>query len=213
MNKSEDDKQLLLLKPQKRVIVFIDGNNLFHAALECQGTYEINIHKLALALCNKNRGLEQIRYYYSPFIATVNQNTYLQQQQYVQKISKIPNIFIVLGRYEKRHLLIPKSVYKRINSCPNKCVSDAELEGYVEKLTDVNIAVDMLIMAVENKYDTAILVSGDADFVPVVRIVKSMKGKKVQVAAFENSLRKCYHLKNEASSFIRLDWYMSTTTP
>lgn len=214
MNESEDKRQLELLKPQKRVIVFIDGNNLFHAALQCQGTHDIDIQKLALRLCNKDRELKQIRYYYSPFINTVNPATFLDQQQYIHKISNIPNVALIPGRYQKRHLLIPQGIHNKIVNCSNRCVTDADLEGYVEKLTDVNIATDMLMMAINNEYDTAILVSGDADFVPVVKAIKGLKkGKKVQVAAFENSMRRCYHLKNEASSFIRLDWYMARLTP
>lgn len=103
-----------------------------------------------------------------------------------------------------------------IRNCPNRCIDDSELYGYVEKLTDVSIAVDMVVMAFKDAYDTAILISGDGDLVPAINVVKQIPGKdsklkKVQVAAFENESRRCYDLKNAATSFIRLDHYCSVS--
>lgn len=49
-----------------------------------------------------------------------------------------------------------------------------------EKMTDVNIAMHLFSDAVENRFDTALLISGDADLVPVVQTVHSLfPGKKV----------------------------------
>lgn len=50
-----------------------------------------------------------------------------------------------------------------------------------EKGVDVHLATDMVSMA--NIYDTAILISGDQDFLPAVQAVKNM-GKNVTVAVF-----------------------------
>ena len=43
---------------------------------------------------------------------------------------------------------------------------------YKEKGTDVKIAVDLIVGAVDNLYDTAILVSSDTDLIPAIRYVK-----------------------------------------
>jgi uncharacterized LabA/DUF88 family protein len=59
--------------------------------------------------------------------------------------------------------------------------------GAIEKKVDINIALDIISLAYENAYDTAILVSGDGDFVPVVAKVKEL-GKAVEVWAFKYSL-------------------------
>lgn len=40
--------------------------------------------------------------------------------------------------------------------------------------------------AYENKFDTAILISGDGDFAPLVKLVKS-KGKRVEKFSFRES--------------------------
>lgn len=59
--------------------------------------------------------------------------------------------------------------------------------GVSEKKVDIRIAVDVISLAYENRYDTAVLVSGDGDFVPVVKKLKEI-GKKVEVWAFKYSL-------------------------
>ena len=59
----------------------------------------------------------------------------------------------------------------------------------VEKGIDVLLAIDLLWYAFHNAYDTAILVSGDDDFVPAVNSVISL-GRRVELWTFEDSLGK-----------------------
>ena len=59
--------------------------------------------------------------------------------------------------------------------------------GVIEKKVDIKIAIDIISLAYENAYDTAVLVSGDGDFVPVVKKVKELD-KDVEVWAFRYSL-------------------------
>ncbi|GIS30707.1 MAG: hypothetical protein Ct9H90mP2_10900 [Dehalococcoidia bacterium] len=42
----------------------------------------------------------------------------------------------------------------------------------VEKGVDVLLATDLVLNSVKNKYDTAIIVSGDGDFFPAIEAVK-----------------------------------------
>lgn len=50
---------------------------------------------------------------------------------------------------------------------------------YHEKGVDVRLAVEMIKLARENKYDTAFLISSDTDLVPAVEEILSL-GKKVK---------------------------------
>lgn len=68
--------------------------------------------------------------------------------------------------------------------------------GFIEKKVDIKIAIDIISLAYENAYDTAVLVSGDGDFVPVVKKVKEMD-KNVEIWAFKYSLANT--LKEELS--------------
>jgi uncharacterized LabA/DUF88 family protein len=77
-----------------------------------------------------------------------------------------------------------------------KFLSGLEAEGFTigrgrivydhkirEKGVDVHIAIDLIVGALEDRYDTAILVSSDTDLLPAVKYVLS-KGKKVEYVGF-----------------------------
>jgi uncharacterized LabA/DUF88 family protein len=52
-----------------------------------------------------------------------------------------------------------------------------------EKMTDVNIATQMMIDAFQDKYDMAMLISGDSDLVPPIKTIHDLfKDKRVFVA-------------------------------
>ena len=57
---------------------------------------------------------------------------------------------------------------------------------YKEKGTDVKIAIDMIIGAVDGIYDTAILVSSDTDLIPAIQYVK-YKQKKIEYVGFAHA--------------------------
>jgi uncharacterized LabA/DUF88 family protein len=54
-----------------------------------------------------------------------------------------------------------------------------------EKGVDVKIAIDIVIDAIENKYDTAIIISSDTDLIPAIKYVQS-KGKNVEYIGFSS---------------------------
>ena len=55
-----------------------------------------------------------------------------------------------------------------------------------EKGTDVKIAVDLIVGAVDNYYDTAILISSDTDLIPAVNYIKYKK-KKIEYIGFSHN--------------------------
>lgn len=55
-----------------------------------------------------------------------------------------------------------------------------------EKGTDVKIATDLIIGAVDNLYDTAILVSSDTDLIPAIKYLKYKK-KKLEYVGFSHA--------------------------
>lgn len=54
---------------------------------------------------------------------------------------------------------------------------------YHEKGVDVQLAVDLLVGAYENTYDTAIILSSDTDLIPAIKKVKGL-GKSVEYIGF-----------------------------
>ena len=56
-----------------------------------------------------------------------------------------------------------------------------------QKEVDVAMACEMVVHALRDHYDVAIVVSGDRDFIPAIQHVQAA-GKRVEVAAFANSV-------------------------
>jgi len=59
-------------------------------------------------------------------------------------------------------------------------------KDYKEKGTDVKIATDLIIGAVDDIYDTAILVSSDTDLIPAVKYIKYRK-RKLEYVGFSHN--------------------------
>lgn len=58
-------------------------------------------------------------------------------------------------------------------------------KDYKEKGVDVKLAVDILDMAYQDKYDTAIIVSSDTDLIPAIIRAKEL-GKKIEHIGFSH---------------------------
>jgi len=149
------------LDPRERVQLFIDGSNLYHGLkAECDSV-KLDYLKFSELLANK-RKLIRTNYYISTIDATRDSAKAIQQQRFLGALRHVPYVTI-----RTRPL-----TYK--NDIP------------VEKGVDILIATDMLTGALRDCYDTAVLVSGDGDFAPVLDEIKRA-GKQVENAAFRSS--------------------------
>ena len=74
------------------------------------------------------------------------------------------------------------------------------------KVVDVDITMDVMRAALEMPVDGIYLLSGDADYLPLVREVARTTAKQVYIAAFSSGLAK--DLPSAAEQFIDLDqWF------
>jgi len=170
-------------KFDEKIIIFIDGSNVYHIVKNLfpdKRPTDFNFEKFVKYLAG-NRKLIRIYYYNVPLDRKKDEETYIKQQKFFDKIKRIPNFTFVLCRMQKR----------KVN---DKIIYEA-------KEDDIHLAVDMVKLAYNDAYDTAILVSSDGDFVPAVLAVKE-KGKNVENIGFENKFS--YHLQQEADKFIKL---------
>ncbi len=133
-----------------RVAVFIDGNNLFHAARF--HNIDIDYNKLLRILLGDGRLLRA--FFYTGVDAGAE-----RQQGFLLWMRR--NGFRVVQKDLKTFY-----------------------DGTRKANLDVEIAVDMLSLA--GRYDTAVLVSGDEDFVYAVNAV-AYKGCRVEVAGFRSN--------------------------
>ncbi len=169
---------------QERVAIFIDGSNFYHSV---KGTFQIHDNQVDFAklieILRNKRMLIGVYYYNAPLDRGYNFEIYRKQQKFFSELRKIPGFHVVLCNMRK---------IKKAN-------------GKVEfavKGDDIYLATDMLSFAYENVYDTAILVSGDGDFVPVIKKVQKL-GKKVENAYF--SVSRSDFLRSVCNSSVLLD--------
>ncbi|MEK6899143.1 MAG: NYN domain-containing protein [Nanoarchaeota archaeon] len=170
-------------RERERVIVFIDGSNVYHivkALLPDKKQFCFNFEKMLNYIIG-NRNLIRFYYYNAPLDRKKNEESYVKQQRFFDRIAKIQKCNFVLCRMLKRKI--------------------GERVIYEVKEDDIRLAVDMVKLAYNDAYDTAVLVSSDGDFVPAIQAVKEI-GKNVENIGFEN--RVSYHLQKESDKFVRL---------
>lgn len=81
-------------------------------------------------------------------------------------------------------------------------INDTSTYTTQEKGTDINLAVNMLSKGYQNAYDIAILVSGDTDYIPVVKELHHL-GKLVVLASFPSQNISKYDEYKDA--YIKMD--------
>ncbi len=151
----------LLMK--KRVIFYVDGFNLYHSLLDASSKSRfgaklkwLDIHKLMTSFLSRNEQLIQIKYFSAIFEA--NPQKANRHRRYI-KVLKDKKIKVILGKFKHKDLYC-KRCHRNYRSTE-------------EKRTDVNIALHILQDAYKNRYDTIILVSGDTDLIPAIKMLKA----------------------------------------
>jgi hypothetical protein len=156
--------------PPSRIIVYIDGFNLYYGVLRFSKEKWLDIERF-FALLRPRDTIIKIRY----FTALASGGKSADQLTYLKAIETLPLVNVVRGRYKN------KSVKCLVHSC-SVIDKDRFFATPEEKRTDVNIAVSMLDDAYQNLCDHLVLVSGDSDLVPAVNMVKTrFPQKKVTV--------------------------------
>jgi uncharacterized LabA/DUF88 family protein len=150
---------------KERVMIFIDGSNIFHAIRAMN--IKIDYSKLVKLLAADKYLIRA--YYYSsmPRVEDVERDTpewdsLMRQRKF---ISELKNMGIKPRMANLRKLATGE---------------------WLEKEVDIMLATDMLALAFRNAYDTAILVSGDSDFCYTVETIQDL-GKRVINATFKRN--------------------------
>lgn len=158
-----------ILNKKERVAVYIDGSNFYGYLKDKEINFpkgiKFNFKNFINFLVGNKRELVSKRYYTGVFRnfngTDKSENLVRGQQKFFSKLKN--DGFIIKGG---RIMPIGK-VYK-------------------EKGTDVKIAVDLIVGAVNNLYDTAILISSDTDLIPAIRYIRYKK-KKIEYVGFAHN--------------------------
>lgn len=154
----------------ERVITYIDGFNLYFG-LKAKGWrrfYWLDVALLADNLLKHGQHLVAVKY----FTARISGPPEKQERQ---------NIFLEATAERGRCTMYYGQYLHKTHTCP-KCKREHQVPE--EKMTDVNIAVEMMTDAQLDAFDTALVVSADSDLTPPAERIKELHKDKKVIAAF-----------------------------
>lgn len=173
-----------MTQEKARVIVYIDGFNLYFGIL-AKGWRKylwLNLKKFAESLLLPNQNLVHTKYFTSRISKPISKQK--RQSIFLDALSTLSEFSIFYGRYQAE-----------IRTCEN-CGFSTLISS--EKKTDVNIATELMVDAFQDRFDTAIIVTADADLTGPLVAIRTLFPKKKVLIAFPPD-RHSYELHNVAT--------------
>jgi uncharacterized LabA/DUF88 family protein len=149
----------------KKVSFFIDGFNVYHSLKSERRFHKylwLDYTKLMKNFIQEGEELGDI-FYFTAYAYWRDGESLQRHKNYVAILEKL-GVKPVFGEFKK------KEKYCKI--CQKNHI------GYEEKQSDVNLSVGLLVEAVKNTYEKAIIVTADSDITPAVKAVKSLFPEK-----------------------------------
>lgn len=155
--------------PDKRVSVYVDGFNLYHAldALGQDHLKWLNLWVLSETLVRTGEFVTAVKYFTA--YAKWKPASYRRQQRYVAAL-QAHGVEVIEGRFKKKML--------RCRGC------NVRYTTHEEKETDVNIGVHLMADALKDRFDRALVISADTDLNSAVTLARrETTGKLIDVVA------------------------------
>ncbi|HBJ86578.1 MAG TPA: NYN domain protein [Verrucomicrobiales bacterium] len=180
-----------------RAIAYVDGFNLYFGALKGTPHRWLDLQRLIELHLKPHNQLVGIKY----FTAKVNPrptdpDAPARQEMYLRALATLPYFEVTFG-----HFLTKKVKMRLANPAPGQSPT-VEVVKTEEKGSDVNLAVQLLHDAHLNRFDCAVVVSGDSDLLMPVEMVRYELNKIVGV--FNPQQRECVVLKANANFYKHL---------
>jgi len=158
------------VKRVERVIAYVDGHNLYHGlrARRWKWFYWLDIQAMVGHLLKPNQVLKTTKYFTTRVKKPEDKRK--RQEVFLEALETLSNFEIYYGRF------LADTV--RCHKCGHT------YETHHEKMTDVNIAVELMSDVFRDRFDVALLVSGDGDLVGPVEAVRRLFVDKRVVVAF-----------------------------
>lgn len=157
-----------------RTRAYIDGYNLYYACLKRSPHKWLDLHQLVQNQLPKNM-IDKVRYFTARVSARPHDPSQPQRQEtYFRALVTVPEIEIHFGHFLTHEVSMPDAV--AWNSGKYKPVRVIKTE---EKGSDVNLASYLLMDAVDDLFDTAVIVSNDSDLKEPIRLVRERFGKRI----------------------------------
>ena len=159
-----------------RTIAYVDGFNLYFGALRGTPHRWLDLQRLMELHLKPQNQLMGIKYFTAKLNSRPNDpDAPARQATYLRALGTLPNLEITLG-----HFLTKNVRMLLANPAPGQPPM-ATVVKTEEKGSDVNLAVQLLHDAHLNRFDCAVIVSGDSDLLMPVKIVRNELSKVVGV--------------------------------
>ena len=161
-----------------KTIAYIDGGNLYHGLLRGHPANKwLDVVALVHAMLvysqlDANNELAAVKYFVSRTKTYPHDPASVERQNiYLQAIIAHGGADVIEGYYNKNKAWIP-SVDPRCQNCTASANGFVHVIKIEEKRTDVNLATSFLRDAYTNAADAFVIVSGDADFIAPLDLVR-----------------------------------------
>lgn len=179
----------------KKVVIFIDGNNFYHNLKQMKiKPSNIDFQKVVSFMSKHFKlSLKEARYYNSMPTLRDGKELYYSHLRFIDGLRKLPKFTIhtrKLQVHSTKELLKEKQeLIETMDLCDScKPIVEENLLDTIgnvkkkEKGVDIMLAVDLVEYAIKNKADYFIVLSGDADFIPAMKLAESNNGKILSVS-------------------------------
>ena len=166
---------------KQRTIVYVDGFNLYYGALKDKaGCRWLNIEEMVKSILPSKptpiNDIVAVKYFTAKISSRANHPNQVNHQNiYLKALKTIPNLEVVLGRYDT-HIVRSKLAAPIVGVGSYVDVYKTE-----EKGSDVNLATHLLHDAHTSAFDVAIVITNDSDLALPIEFVVSKLNKKVGV--------------------------------
>ena len=171
------------------MIAYVDGYNLYHG-LRAKGWkrfYWLNVSALARNLLQPAQTLVRTKYFTT--IVKQPEDKRRRQSVFLEALQTLPAFNMYLGQF------LEDSVTCR--RCGHTYLT------HHEKMTDVNISVELMADAFQNQFDVALLISADSDLVGPLQAVRRLFADKRIITAFPPA-RSSYALQQVAHATLHI---------
>lgn len=175
----------------QRVQIFIDGGNFYHLVLKkCHiEENDFDFGALAQILLDGRTLSEGGKRFYKGSVpereGDVRSKELMSQQTKLFTKLKQTGWEIKTSKLRRRieDVIIDNRAvdFEKLN---NLGIEKIQVERMREKGIDVKIATDLIVGAIDDKYDIAILVSSDSDLVPAIDWIRNRLKKKIEYIGF-----------------------------
>ena len=179
------------MRHKERICILIDGANFYYLVLKKMGLkdLEFSFENFAMFLAGEREICEKGKRFY---IGTIREKVGdLKSKRAMSKQTTLFTRLMSSGWEVKTSKLRTRTekiiIDQRVadyQDLLNKGVKMVVFQRTREKGIDVKIATDLIVGAIDNQYDTAVVVSADTDLIPALDWVRRRKKKKIEYVGF-----------------------------